>query len=384
MTQPLSTESKQAGFAGALGLSPQDVARLISEDSPAARIDVIEKVALEHAAHQLADNERELAQQIFRILMRDTEVRVRAALSQAIKADSQLPRDVVLHLAYDVPDVSLPMIEHSDVLSPSDLIGIIRTSNDEPERQIAIARRRHVPEPVSSALVETGHAEVVSHLVNNAGADISESGYQAIISAFPTHEKIAAAIAQRNLPLTLVENLLHHATDKVGTELRKKYQLGEGQIRADTERTRELATLRLLDGNVSTQDVERLVEQMHAHNRITPSLILTALCRGNLEFFEAVMARLASIPMRNTRLLIQDKGELGFKALYEKANLPESLQKATRIVLRALLDMKTESGTANAPHNANRLVERVLAYADGQEVENLSYIIALIRQNNLH
>jgi uncharacterized protein (DUF2336 family) len=380
MQQPITDTPASTASASSISLSAQDVARLISEDSAGARIDVLEKMAAGHAGHRLDEHEQEIAQQIFRILMNDSEVKVRIALADALKDDDQAPRDVILHMSDDIPPVALKVIEHSDVLSSADLIRIIRRSGDQPERQIAVARRKHVPVPVSTALVETKQPDIVSALVGNAGADISETGYLIIVDTFPAHEQIAAALAERDLPITIVEKLIHQATDKVGEELRRKYQVGTAKFKADTERTRELATLRLLDGKVSSQDIERLVEQMHAHGRLTVSLALTALCRGNLEFFEIVLARLAEIPVRNARLLVEDKGELGFKALYEKARLPESLYKATRAVLTALLSLKDE--TVSGAQLSNRLVERVLSYSE--EIENLSYIIALIRQNNLH
>ncbi len=366
------------------GLSAQDVARLISEDSPLTRIEVMERIAQEHGTGQFDPREQAIAQQIFRILMHDTEVKVRSALAQAVKDDSHISRDIILHMAQDVDDVSLPVIEHSAVFSEADLIGIVRANAESP-RLIAVARRKQVPALVSSVLVDTGKPGVVSELVNNSGAAISEESYQTIVDTFPTHERIVTSLAGRdNLPVTVVEKLMHQASGKVGEELRQKYGLDGGQVKADTERTRELATLKLLEGNVSSAEIEKLVEQMHKFGRLTPSLLLTALCRGNLEFFEAVIARLAGIPTRNARMLVEDKGELGFKALYEKSKLPESLRQATRVVLSAVLQVKPEVGASGGRHFANRLVERVLSHTEGREIENLSYIIALIRQNNMH
>ena len=127
----------------------------------------------------------------------------------------------------------------------------------------------------------------------------------------------------------------------------------------------------------------QLVQQLFESDRLTPSIILTALCRGNFTFFEASLARMAGIPLENARRLIKDKGDLGFRSVYQKAGLPDSMFDACRLVLSVMHEISEQGGDV-APgtiHFANRVVEKVLLHQQGREVENLAYILALIRQN---
>ena len=77
-----------------------------------------------------------------------------------------------------------------------------------------------------------------------------------------------------------------------------------------------------LSSSSSEQDVEKLVVQMHANKRLTPSLVLRALCMGDMAFFEASIAVMANVPLANARILLHDAGNLGVKSLYAKTGLP--------------------------------------------------------------
>ena len=55
--------------------------------------------------------------------------------------------------------------------------------------------------------------------------------------------------------------------------------------------------------------------------RLTPSLVLRALCMGDMEFFEAALAVMAGIPVENAAILVHDGGKRGLTMLCGKAGL---------------------------------------------------------------
>ena len=69
-----------------------------------------------------AGREREIAEQIFRLLVKDTALAVREALAARIKNNPEIPRDIVLHMAADVEQVAVPVLEASAVFSDADLV----------------------------------------------------------------------------------------------------------------------------------------------------------------------------------------------------------------------------------------------------------------------
>ena len=73
-------------------------------------------------ADELGDQEKRLAEEIFGIMCRDAEERVRGALSANLKDCSYLPHDVARTLADDVEAVSLPILRFSAVLTDEDIV----------------------------------------------------------------------------------------------------------------------------------------------------------------------------------------------------------------------------------------------------------------------
>jgi uncharacterized protein (DUF2336 family) len=86
-------------------------------------------------------------------------------------------------------------------------------------------------------------------------------------------------------------------------------------------------------------DVEMLAARLNGKGRLTPTLLMRALCQGDARFFDVGMAVLAGIPPDNATTLVADEGPLGFTSLYERASLPPELFKA----FRAALDVRRDA-----------------------------------------
>src|SRR4029078_6057351 len=104
-------------------LTFEEIQRFIN--SPVnTRIDIANNIAKHYQQHKYSSAQIKIAEQVFRTLLKDTEVQVRKAFSEAIKNIEDMPYDVVVKLARDIEEVSLPVLEFSDVLSDIDLIDI--------------------------------------------------------------------------------------------------------------------------------------------------------------------------------------------------------------------------------------------------------------------
>ncbi len=369
-----------AGRAGAsFVLNESDVERLLNEGTADARIDVLKKVADTHGQQKYSLRELAIAEQIFRLMLKDTEISVRETLASSLKDNPRVPRDIVLSLSNDMERIAAPMLEYSPVLSDNDIVAILKAAKQQDNRAVAVARRKHISETVAVALVQTQNVQAVTQLMSNPGAKIPEKSYHDAMRNHGNQSTVATAIAHRpDLPITVVESVISLVSDSLANVLRTQYHLAPSTVSTETEKTREIATLRLIDGNqINHRDVEKLVDQLQAFSRLTPSIILTSLCRGNLYFFETSLARLSNIPVRNAQLLIHDKGGLGFKALYAKAGLPDKFLVPSRM----LLEIVAENQRTGQPQTTNILAQKLIHKAGGQNIENLSYLLALIRQS---
>lgn len=344
-------------------LSQDDVLRLIRDGSADARVDTAAKVARAFG-RDMTDAERRIGIEIFRIMVLDVEVRVRAALSHHLKRSPDLPRDVAVTLARDVEAVSVPMLESSTVLTDEDLLSIVASQTTG--ALAAVARREQVSAAVSDALVGRGDLDVVTALLGNAGATIAEPTLARTIEGFGGDEKVQEAMVRRpTLPVTIAERLVSMVSDRL-----REYLVSHHELPAETAAdlildSRERATVALLPPGVEGGvDIERLLDQMHSNGRLTPTVLLRALCLGDLSFFEAGVARLAGVPLVNARLLIHDTGRLGFPAIYARAGLPAGLMPAFHAVMETVKETQYDGGERDRERFVRRMLERILTRSE--------------------
>lgn len=362
-------------------LSAEDVERLLRDDSPESRGSILEKVAVQYNAKRLTQSEQEIAEHIFRLLMRDLSTRVRETLAEHVKDNENIPRDIVLHLAQDVEPVAIPVLEVSKVLSDADLVSIVEASHDI-GKLLAISQRENVSVRVSDALVETNYTQVLTSLLGNKGAEISAQGLNKIAAECADQGGVMQALIDHpNLPVTVVERVISKASNAVAAQLKEKYKLDDSQVGAGSAKVRDEYMMRLIEGELSEQEIASLVEQMDADGTLNPSILMTALCRGQLSFFTIALATIAKISVTSAHKLLSDRGSHGFDGLYRKSGLPDSMINAVRLVLRAVQDLQGNDAVPGSMLYANRLVERIVETAGEQNIENLPYFIAIIRRN---
>ena len=75
--------------------------------------------------------------------------------------------------------------------------------------------------------------------------------------------------------------------------------------------------------------------------------------------FERALARIAKLPLQNTRILIHDQGPLGLESVYMKAELPKRLFPA----FRAGVELVQETDYDGGHNDRSRFIERLLARA---------------------
>ena len=376
----MTLESGNA-MAGSI-LSEADVDRLLIDPSPENRVNTAAKLAEEFGRGALTDSQRKLAEEIFRLMVRDAEVRVREALALHLKESHSLPHDLAMTLAQDVDTVALPMIASSDVLTDADLLAIIGTN--DPLRQVAVARRPTVSSAVSDALVDTHHEAVATTLAANPGADLTESSLQRLVDEFGDRQQLQGALVHRpKLPVSVAERLVARVSEELRNHLLTHHDL-PSHVAADLVlQTRERAILGI-SGVSDEGDVEALVRSLYDNKRLTPSIILRSACMGDLNFLEASLARLCGIPLTNAHLLVHDKS--GLRAIIERAGLPRAFVPALRAAVEVARELDYDGEAGDRERYARKMMERVLTqYGDlgvSFEADDLEYL--LTKLNQLH
>lgn len=364
-------------------LTAEDVARLLRDPSGDVRADTARKLAMQYDTPSLSTSERQLAEDIFRLMLRDAEVRVRESLALNLKDNPRVPHDVARTLASDVDRVALPVIEFSQVLTADDLKEIIHAH--DPGRQKAVARRDNLSEDIASELVSEGNAEVAATLAANESAHISEGAMLELVERFGDDPSVQAPLVHRAyLPITVSERLVHRVSEVLQDHILQNHEL-PADIAADlVVQSRERAVI-TLSSESAEDEVERLVRQMQDHGRLTPSIIVRSLCMGDLKFFEYAMSIKSGVPVINARILIHDSGSLGLSGIFEKASLPPGLLPAIRAAIDVIRETDYDCGANDLERYQRRLLERVLTqYGDlGVDLDRHDLEYLLSRMNTL-
>ena len=356
-------------------LTSTDIQNLLSDPTADNRAEAAKKVSSQFNSGDLSDSERKIAEDIFKIMVRDAEERVRAALSDSLKNNPDIPHDVAVSLANDVVGVAAPMLEFSDVLTDDDLKEIIKSQSEE--GQIAIARREHISADVSDAIVENSDSEeVIATLVSNEGAELQEETMGKVMDKYGDVEAVSDSLANRGqLPIGVAERLVSLVSEKVRDHLVTHHEMTPDMVMDLFLSARERATVSLLGDGADVMDVRKLVEQLHEHGRLTETLIFRAICMGDVVFFEAAVAKLCNIPVSNAYKLIHDRGSLGLSAIYRQCKLSPEMLPIVQAALDVARDMETSAGD-DRHRFQQRMLERMLTNCeDDFDPENLDYFI---------
>lgn len=363
-------------------LTQKDVDLLMQNPAPEVRSKTAQKVSLQYQG-AISENERKIAEDIFRLIANDVEIKVRQDLAESLKKCQSLPRDIVQKIIDDVASVARPMIQYSDLLTEQDLIEIVK-GHDE-EKQIAVASREKVPFRVSETLIEEASQKPVVVLVSNNLADISDYAYQRLIERFRDCEEIHRPLLMRShVPVRILEKLINVVSDNLKQQLLMRRDLPAPLITAIVSQTREKAILSLSEASTENE-VRTLVIHLNGVNRLTPNLILRAACVGDMKFFEYALAMRAGIPIRNARVLIYDSGQMGLERLYEEADLPPEMYPAVQLAVKTYREMIEETEDGYRDHFCRRLVERLLILFDENNIQidegDMNYFLQKIGKN---
>ncbi len=355
-------------------LTQDVVERLLNDPSPLARAETAAKVSAVFAQHDLRPSERALAEEVFRIMLHDTDVRVRRALSENLKDNPEVPREVALGLARDVDEVSVPMLHFSLVFTDDDLVEILRTR--PLACQLAVARRAEVSPTVSDALAETRSEEVVTTLAQNPGAEIADETYGKVIDMFSGNEVVMDSLAERpTLPVKYAERLIAVVSENLRIHLATHPGLPPDLADRLIMESREKATVALVSAEAPDVDLSGFVRHLNAKGRLTESIVVRALCVGDFPFFEAAMAFHAEIPVDNARLLVRDSGGLGLESLCNATAVPEAIYGVARIAVDVAQQTEYGGGREGRDTYQRRLVERFGGSGEGLDPDDLEILL---------
>jgi uncharacterized protein (DUF2336 family) len=355
-------------------LTDADLRRLVKGDSQEDRAAAAEKLCVAVSRAGVTEAERLAAQNILRVMAEDTVVRVRKALAVTLRASPLLPRDAAMRLARDLDEIALPVINCSPVFTDEDLLEILAFAS--PEKQTALAQRPKLSARVTGAICETGVETAVAAVCANDNAAFEEPALAVALDRFPTSRGVTTALSHRHgLPLAIAERLLTLVGDDLRRVLAERRELKPEQATRLSEATRERITVDLVDQVALSADLAGFATYLNRNRRLTASLLLRVLARGQIAFFEHGLSELSGVPHARTWLMVHDAGPLGFKAVYERAGLPTRLFPAFRAGIDAWRSLQQEQANFTPAGFQERMIQRFLTSQPFAAREDLDYLL---------
>ena len=355
-------------------LTDTDIRTLVKGATADERAVVAHRLCRHIDRADLTDDEREEAQKILRVMAGDAAELVRRALAITLKNSPLLPRDVANKLARDVESIATPILNFSPVFSDDDLAEIVRLGG--PVRQVAVAKRPKLSPKVTGAIVEFGVERAVETACSNDNAEFTDRTLDKAVERFEKSENVLAAIAFRAaLPLSVTERLVNLVGDQVREHLINHHALSPETALAIALGTKERATLDLVDQAGRAADMPAFTAYLNKMQRLSASLLLRALAHGHMTFFEWAIAELSGVPHHRSWLMIHDAGELGLKAIYERAGLPARLLPAFRAGVDAFHSIEFDGAERDRERFQQRMMERFLTQPHPTSKDDLDYLV---------
>lgn len=355
-------------------LTQDDIRRLVKGDSPEQRALATRKICEQIDQRDLSENERVYATKILDHLANDVAELVRKSLAVTLQNSPNLPHDLALRLARDVDAVAAPVLTNSPVLTEEDLVEIVLAGS--PSKQIAVANRNELSSGLTEVIAMYGCRDAVETVALNEGASFSDDAYAGVLSRFDADDGIKGAlIGREELPIHVCEKLVSLVTGELFDRLVNTHELPPQLAIEIATGARERATLDLVEQAGVSSDPGRFAQQLHMNGRLTPSLLMRAICLGYMPFVEHAMAELAGVPRAKAWLMIHDAGVLGLKTIFERAGLPSGMFAAFRMAIEVYHMSEMDGAPSDRKRHRRLLIERVLTRFQAIPKADLEYLL---------
>lgn len=227
------------------------------------------------------------------VLAQDEVIRIRQALSSALRDFAKAPPMVVARLARDVERViSEPILRFCVALADDDLLDIL-SQHPEPWMISAIAARQSVSDDVSAAVWKTGDADAATVLIGNAGAALSADTLQQIIDRARVIPEWHQPVALRpELTVDLAQQLAGFVGEAVLTVLEKRSDLDA----ATRYQVADIVKRRLAYQGQGREGAAAKLRRYVEAGTLTPEVIHDAAVWQDWDFFYAAMSHRSGIP----------------------------------------------------------------------------------------
>jgi len=260
----------------------------------------------------------------------DEVLKVRKALASTLKDHAHTPPKVAGQLARDIErEVAEPILRFCAALADDDLLDILR-SHPESWAIEAVAQRPAISSDVSHAVIDTNHSPAGALLIQNEGADISQSLLEHIVQRareYPEwHEPIAG---RKNLPPEMAMKLAEFVDDSVRRVLMERGDFDQQTIDEISSVVRRRIDFEEQEQQRSGETPLKRANRLLAEGRLNEETISDALAMRDNDFVIAAIALLCRSKVSQIKKVFEMKAPKPVCAICWKAGL--SMRMALRL-----------------------------------------------------
>jgi len=272
---------------------------------------------------QMPDEERAAAEMAMTYLLDDPSPRVRLALAEAVARSADAPRNVIVSLAGDQPEIAGQIILLSPVFTDADLVDLALHGSDV--TRVLIASRGQVSRSVCAAIAEIGGEAEILCLLENDGALLSQASLKRIAERMGDCADIRGLLLSRDALSSDVRHLLmRQVSEALSESTLVQSFIGSGRLQQVTREATESATVAIA-GTAQHEQLPDLVEHLRQCGWLTPAFLMHALCSGKVDFFACAITNLSGCDERRVRSIISRGRVHAIRALYESAGLTRDI-----------------------------------------------------------
>ena len=326
----------------------------------------------------LSAEEREAAEGVMITLVDDPSPLVRQTLAEALAASPDAPHAVMHALASDQADIAAVVLERSPLFIDAELVDLVATGDRS--LQAAIAARAPLQCAVAAAIAEVGTAEACLIVIENPGAEIAPCSIDRIVERFGRLGAVREPLfARPDLPLAARQALVRLLSSLLGDFVADRAWLERDRAHQVVREACEKATVAIAALGAD-DDTRPLIRHLRVSGQLSAGLALRALLSGNMAMFEDALAELSALPLGRVQALVHDRGNAGFRAVFDRAGFPASTYVAFREALTAVREAHDNGEFIGASRLKRRMVERVLTSCERADVGEIEPLLILLRR----
>lgn len=253
----------------------------------------------------LNEREKELLADVVISLMRQAEADLRYALSLRLAGLENVPLRMILMLANDEIRIAEPVLSQSPVLHDMDLIYMIKSKTSEYWQ--AIAKRSYLNPMVINELADKRDEPTAIVLAENDDIILTDKAISIFVEMCKESDALAKPLLQRDeIPGIMGRVLYEFVGDEIKGIIRERFPIGgELAVEQVDDLVEEFAMPSLEPSAYALQ----AAQSMGARNEIKLSDLMSALKRGQLGTFTALLSEYAHLPLQTVQeILVQDTG----------------------------------------------------------------------------